>query len=164
MRHPGNPADARVGLGESGPGSRRCWGGRRAGAGRAGGGRVGAGSQRLEAPRGGGTSPGLRAGELGRRRRLAEEHESAAAATAATAVEEPRWPSGGPGDPALLTAAGATRSGRGSRRRGPQRRPRSGPRPSRGPPLPSLLLRPSFLLPCRSRAGPGMVRRRRRWR
>ena len=139
------PADPRVGTGEAGPGCRRGRGAPRAGAGREGGSRVGARSEPPEAPRGGGTSSGLRAGWLGRRRRL-REHESAAAATAATAVEGARWPISGPGDPALLTAAAETRCARGSRRRGPQRRPRTGPRPSRGPPLSSLLLRASSLL------------------
>lgn len=83
----------------------------------------------------------LRAGGLGRRRRHREEHESAAAATA---VEEARWPRSGPRDPALLTAAAATRSRRGSRRHGPQHRP-----PARPPPLPqpsSLLLPPSSVV------------------
>lgn len=99
------------------------------------------------------------AGGPGRRRRLREEHESAAAATAATAVEGAPWPRSGPGDPALLTAAGATRSGRGPRRRPPQRRPQAGPRPSRRPPL----LPPGRSLAGRARHGaasPPMALRR----
>lgn len=83
----------------------------------------------------------LREGELGRRRRL-REHESAA--TAATAVEGARWPRSGPTDPALLTAAAATRHGRGSRRHGPQHRPPGQPLPL--PRSSSLLPPPSSLL------------------
>lgn len=112
-------------------------------------------SARLSTPglRGGGRHE-LRGGRAGRRRRLAEEHESAAAA-AAVAVEGARWPSRGPGDSSLLTAVAAARGGRGSG----TPRPSAAPRPSRGPPAP-----PPPPSSRRSRAGPGMVRRRRRWR
>lgn len=90
---------------------------------------------------------GLRAGGPGRRRRL-REHESAAAAaaTAATAVEGARWPRSGPGDPVRLTAAAATRSGRGSRS--------AAPAPPPAPPaaLPHLAA-PPLLPPPSSLAG-----------